>query len=224
MNTDFSHDAYLQLQSRLRLERCIFFLMTPSIGILLFLLLPHSKNIHIDWFSLFLSSLAWSAGITLLIQLLTGLCFLRPRIKNQPPYISHQYPIPNVLKKSKHQLIWLSVCIGLLVVFTNFTFLSSSEPITLSTFFGNLVGGIIGSAIIGCWSALMIDGLISVFIGRTLIFKLKRSNPKLYSHKNSDHHRFSTGSSSSLRSDWYNDVTNPASPVHRATYRHSDSP
>ncbi len=223
MNTDFSDDAYSKLQSQVRLQCCIFFFTTPSIGMLLFLFLPHSKDIHIDWFSLCLSSLAWGAGITVLTQLLTDLCFLRPRIKKQPPGIIHQYPVCNVLKKAKNRLIWLSLCIGLLVMFTTFTFLSSSESISISAFFGNLFGGIVGTAIIGCWSALMIDGFISVFIGKTLIFKLKCSNPKWYPHKNSNRHGFPSDYSSP-RSDWYNDVTNPASPVHKATYRHSDCP
>ena len=120
MSTDFSDNAYSKLQSRLRLQCCIVFLTTPSIGMLLFLFLPHSKDIHIDWFSLCLSSLAWGAGITALTQLLTDLCFLRPRIKNQPPGIIHQYPICNVLKKAKRRLIWLSLYIGLLVTFKLF--------------------------------------------------------------------------------------------------------
>jgi hypothetical protein len=223
MNTGFSHNTYLQLQSQLRLERWIFFLTTPLIGIFLLLCSPFLKNIPIDWFDLCLSSIAWGAGITTLTQLLTAIFFLRPRIKNQPPVVFNQYPIYNVLKITKNRLIRFSICVGPLVMFTSFTFLSFSRTLNRDYFFNNCLMTVVGSLVISFWSAFIIDALIKACIGKSFLFKFKRSGSNEFLPKKSTHHHFQSDRSC-LRTDWYNDVTNPASPVHQVTYRHSDPP
>ncbi len=224
MDTRFSHNFYSRFRSQLRVQNWIFVFITPLVGILFFIWLPHSKDIHIDWFSLCLASIAWGAGLTTLTQLLTALRFLRPRIKNQPPHFLNQYPIFNVLKMAKNQLIKFCIYVGSLIMFTIFTFLSSDEPIDIATFFGDFFVAIIGSLIIGFWSALLIDAFIGTFIGKSLIFKFKRSQPDWFFHKTTHHylHPDPQFDKPLQREDWYNDVTNPASPIHQTTYRHSD--
>lgn len=217
MNMKVSHDAVCsRLSKKLGQQRKIGVLTVPLTWAILFLLS------HVHGFSLFLAGIAWNGWMLAITHLITCLSFLHPRVKNQPPSCFRRYPVSGVMKIAKKSLICLGLFSGPLVLLTAFIFTDHHyNPASISSIFSDFFALPLTLILIDCCSALIIDAIVYFCLGQGLIFKFGHS-PANFIHNNfNDNHLYSSNlpPEAPRQDDWYNDVTNPASPVYRATYR-----
>lgn len=217
MNTIPTHDARSRLISQLRLQGW----MSVLTGFGMWGLLSVLSDSNTPEFLIILASIIGSIWLWTAIQLITCILFLRPRVKNQLPTCFQKYPVSSIWQTTKRTLLRFSIFSGPLIFLITAVFAKhDAESLDFSLLLDDVIPLIIAWIVSSSCIILVIDTLVHSYLGRTLIFKLNRSSSDLSQIHHQ--HRRSFHNDHAARNDWYNDVTNPASPVYRATHRRSD--
>ena len=209
-------DIHSRLISKLKIQRWLSLLTIPLAWGLLSIL----ADTNIPEFLIILASVTGSVCLWIVIQLLTCIFFLRPRVKNQKPICFQQYPVSSVWPIAKRIAIKLGIFCGpslflIIVVCTK----QDSGSFNFSLHLDDLIPLIILWAVSCSSTILVVDAISHSLLGKTLNFKLSGASSRLSQTNFHKKHSHPVHNDHSFRKDWYNDVTNPASPVHQATYR-----